>query len=188
MEKSGFGRMMILILAVVTVFAFSTTALATTWTVGSGGYNCGSCPYNGGTYTDMVLGIDTHDQVTNYITDSNYCGYDSSSSYKAHATHFGMNLIDRVRVHSYENNNELRIDPNYTTNWVGTNYNTSARYVYCVQRTLYYLGYLSYSNIDGVWGNTTKNAVKSFQSNNGLTSDGVVGSITWSTLCSPNGQ
>ena len=37
-------------------------------------------------------------------------------------------------------------------------------------------------NVDGVFGENTENAVKTFQSQNGLTVDGIVGSKTWNVL------
>ncbi|GBG86782.1 hypothetical protein CBR_g42066 [Chara braunii] len=39
-------------------------------------------------------------------------------------------------------------------------------------------------DIDGVFGQKTKNAVISFQSRKGLTQDGIVGAITWEALVS----
>ncbi len=47
----------------------------------------------------------------------------------------------------------------------------------------YFLKYRGYSvAIDGVFGTDTESAVKSFQSANGLTADGIVGQATWSKL------
>ena len=50
-----------------------------------------------------------------------------------------------------------------------------------VQKRLKALGYLS-GSADGDFGNATKNAVKAFQKNNGLTADGKVGSKTLAKL------
>ncbi len=55
----------------------------------------------------------------------------------------------------------------------GTNFGNVA----AVQHRLATLGYYK-STVDGVWGSATKSAVKRFQSANGLTADGVVGSST----------
>ena len=47
----------------------------------------------------------------------------------------------------------------------------------------YFLSYRGYSvTIDGIFGTGTENAVKSFQSANGLTVDGIVGQATWTKL------
>ena len=51
-----------------------------------------------------------------------------------------------------------------------------------VQWYLYKLGYLTSSGLDGDFGPTTLNAVKAFQSDKGLTVDGLVGSGTRSAL------
>lgn len=37
--------------------------------------------------------------------------------------------------------------------------------------------------IDGVYGDKTEQAVKSYQSDHGLASDGIVGNLTWQSLC-----
>lgn len=53
-----------------------------------------------------------------------------------------------------------------------------------VKRLQYFLNELYYSpgTIDGVFGTSTENAVKAFQSDNGLTADGIVGSGTYAKL------
>ena len=38
------------------------------------------------------------------------------------------------------------------------------------------------TEIDGIWGSHTEALVEQFQSVNGLTSDGIIGRNTWSTL------
>lgn len=49
-----------------------------------------------------------------------------------------------------------------------------------VQRVLHQLSYGI--NVDWVFGSTTTTKVKSFQTNESLTSDGVVGGLTWQAL------
>ncbi|URZ06504.1 peptidoglycan-binding domain-containing protein [Clostridium felsineum] len=51
---------------------------------------------------------------------------------------------------------------------------------WCLQRA----GYLAniYTSADGIFGNETDTAVRNFQSNHGLSSDGVVGPNTWRVL------
>lgn len=50
-----------------------------------------------------------------------------------------------------------------------------------IQCMLYCRGY-NPNGIDGIFGSGTERAVKSFQSNNGLTSDGIVGKNTFEKL------
>ncbi len=44
------------------------------------------------------------------------------------------------------------------------------------------------TNLDGIFGAETERAVRSFQSENGLSVDGIVGRNTWRTLLSSNGR
>lgn len=54
-------------------------------------------------------------------------------------------------------------------------------YVLVLQDALNTLGYNA-GNIDGIFGNNTKNAVIRFQNANGLSADGIVGCNTWTAL------
>lgn len=59
-------------------------------------------------------------------------------------------------------------------------YGASGQSVVTLQQQLNSFGYgLA---VDGIFGNGTLNAVKSFQSSKGLTADGIVGPLTWSAL------
>ncbi len=51
-----------------------------------------------------------------------------------------------------------------------------------IQQLLNKYGYLSSANVTGYYGEVTEKAVKSFQSNNGLTADGSVGRQTMNKL------
>ena len=54
-------------------------------------------------------------------------------------------------------------------------------YVCIAQDALTTLGYET-GGLDGVFGQITRNSVISYQSNNGLTADGIIGNITWNRL------
>ena len=55
-----------------------------------------------------------------------------------------------------------------------------------VQQLLNKHGYLVSGNVTGYYGEATENAVRNFQSRNGLTSDGLVGVQTMAKLTSDN--
>jgi len=59
-------------------------------------------------------------------------------------------------------------------------YGSSGQSVIDLQQQLNSFGYSL--AVDGIFGNGTLNAVKSFQSSKGLTADGIVGPLTWSAL------
>ena len=54
-------------------------------------------------------------------------------------------------------------------------------YVCIAQDALTTLGYET-GGLDGVFGQITRSSVISYQNNNGLTADGIIGNITWNKL------
>ena len=54
-------------------------------------------------------------------------------------------------------------------------------YVCIAQDALTTLGYNT-GGLDGVFGTNTRNSVISYQSKNGLATDGIIGNITWNRL------
>jgi peptidoglycan hydrolase-like protein with peptidoglycan-binding domain len=54
--------------------------------------------------------------------------------------------------------------------------------VWALQRFLFEQGYRAVGEIDGWFGPNTEKAVKSFQSSNHITTDGVVGQEVWEIL------
>lgn len=79
-----------------------------------------------------------------------------------------------------------QFDHRQTANWLGYGYNNYSNLVLECQRALGYLGYNPWENQDGVWGSTTYNAVRAFQSANGLSADGIVGRTTWRVMVYEN--
>jgi peptidoglycan hydrolase-like protein with peptidoglycan-binding domain len=56
--------------------------------------------------------------------------------------------------------------------------------VVTLQNLLVEKGYIDGDYVDGDFGPGTEAAVKQFQTDNGLTADGIVGPTTWQALCS----
>ena len=61
-------------------------------------------------------------------------------------------------------------------------YGSSGTQVTKLQQALYEQGYLSPANVSGTYNDATRQAVRTFQQDNGLTVDGVAGQLTQSTL------
>lgn len=74
---------------------------------------------------------------------------------------------------------QQQLDPRPSSSWLGYGRTNNSAFVYEWQRALAYLGYNSWSNLDGLWGPTTDSATRSFQSANGISPDGIVGPKTW---------
>jgi peptidoglycan hydrolase-like protein with peptidoglycan-binding domain len=71
-------------------------------------------------------------------------------------------------------------DPNAQTLKKGD----SGEIVVTLQNLLVEKGYIDGDYVDGDFGPGTEAAVKQFQTDNGLTADGIVGPTTWQALCS----
>lgn len=77
----------------------------------------------------------------------------------------------------------LNLNPTANTLRIGSRKSA----VLFLQRLL--LSYLyPITDLDGIFGNETANAVKEFQTENGLIADGIVGPATWETLLSSAGR
>ena len=71
-------------------------------------------------------------------------------------------------------------DPNAQTLKKGD----SGEIVVTLQNLLVEKGYIDADYVDGDFGPGTEATVKQFQTDNGLTADGIVGPTTWQALCS----
>ncbi|HKR73965.1 MAG TPA: peptidoglycan-binding domain-containing protein [Candidatus Nitrosocosmicus sp.] len=72
-------------------------------------------------------------------------------------------------------------DPNTQTIMKGN----TGKIVVTLQNLLVEKGYMDRNYVDGDFGPGTDAAVKQFQTDNSITSDGIVGPTTWQVLCSP---
>lgn len=109
---------------------------------------------------------------------------------------FGGGTLNAVR--SFQNNNGLVVDGIVGRNTWRALLNDNLREVALRRGSrssgVWYLQKLLTSflyplgTIDGVFGTQTENAVREFQTENGLTSDGIVGRNTWNALLSSVGR
>lgn len=128
-----------------------------------------------------------------------------SQHYAGMALDIGQNMgnaaRDRIRQIAVNNKLYTYVEPkNLTPTWVHVDtrnrtpacstggyplvkYGSKGVYVATLQDALNFLGYNA-GNIDGVFGNNTKNAVIRFQRANNLSQDGIVGCNTWKKLTS----
>ena len=123
---------------------------------------------------------------------NNNCG---SSTYRANGTlntDYGCTTSNRCERVYFDaksgspNTSTTSFDPRLTSEWVGDGRTNKSDRIYQVQYDLYRAGYNPSWNLDSLWGSTTKGAVQDFQSCNGLSADGVVGTNGWSKMASPN--
>jgi peptidoglycan hydrolase-like protein with peptidoglycan-binding domain len=156
----------------VMLLGFNTRAMAATW------YDVKVYDTSGNhTLTAVASDESGYYNVDEVLRDSNRAGYDGTTYYKACAFSSSTTAV-RVRFRNHIFN------PNYSSNMLGDGKTNSYQNVYEAQMALSYLGWNSWSNIDGFWGTNTKNAVKSFQAASALTSDGIVGARSWIKLAS----
>lgn len=100
----------------------------------------------------------------------------------------------RTVIRNLANQVWVYVEPAYLTptwvhfddRWVASGYPTTRRgskgiYVCVAQDALTTLGYNT-GGLDGVFGANTENAVRQYQSRKGLSSDGIIGVITWRNL------
>ena len=87
--------------------------------------------------------------------------------------HFGTDLLAQTPV-------TITCDPNTQTLKKGN----AGEIVVTLQNLLVEKGYVDGDYVDGDFGPGTDAAVKQFQTDNGLTADGIVGPATWQALCS----
>lgn len=119
---------------------------------------------------------DSYYYVVTVMDDTARAGYSGSTKYKAKAAESsGLPVRTRIRYQNF--------DPRLASNYLGDAYSNKNVLVSECQRALFYLGY-DPGPIDGYWGPKTKQAVKTFQTRNGLGSDGIVGRNTWELLAS----
>lgn len=187
LEKPGKERSiqmkktLLIILALVTLFVFSNTAFASGNITGAE-YARFGYPNYGWVYaasrseitTAMSSGGQLYDMTTKAVA------LDSPGLYCT---------VDRVRVYPQNYSSDLRIDPNYSSNWVGYGQVNLTKQVKAVQTILVAMGYLGdsttdWDEVDGNCGTGTIDAIKEFQIVHYLTDDGIVGTNTWRALCS----
>ena len=169
-------KTLIIILALITVFAFCGTASA------SG--NIDGREFNwDGTYINNSVYDKSRTEITVDMTGPYGALYGNASKAVALVDPSLYCTVDRVRIKP-RYSSDLRIDPNYTSNWVGPGKANLDKQVEAVQTILWAMGYYPPDLIDGEWGTYTDNAIKAFQANRNLTADGIVGPNTWRALCS----
>lgn len=176
MKNRKISRVFVVITVIALIFTFAGTAFAT-GNITAREYNPdGSCMYQ------ELWGL-TRSKVTEDMTAPDgrlYCSY---SKAVALVNASAKCTVDRIRVKP-SGTSDLRIDPNYTSNYVGPGKENLTKQVKGVQHLLWWTDYLNYNQIDGVFGTNTLNAIIRFQRDHNLTDDGIVGPNTWRALCS----
>ena len=180
MKKAKLGRMLIVVIAVVLVFAYCGTTLA------SG--NISGREYGYSAYTGVLSYADNKSSTE--MLDAMSPGgvlYDNSTKAVALTNPGVYATIFRVRVYPEGYGSDLRIDPYYSSNWVGPGQSNYTKQVLGVQTVLHYWPMGEYDDgieIDGICGPATIAEIKAYQRWHNLTDDGIVGPNTWRALCS----
>lgn len=152
-------KKVLVVLSLIVIMLSSTTALAQAYEV---------TQYN--KYSDLKVYQVTPDWGTalSWLSNNTY--------YKGRIWASGPTYDREVRFR------QQMFDHRQTYYWCGYGYNNIYQQVREVQQALYHLGYNPPSNLDGIWGPTTYNAVRGFQSHAGIGVDGVVGRTTWNYM------
>lgn len=113
--------------------------------------------------TDGIFGVRTQNAVKNFQQNNNL----------AQDGIVGRNTWNKL----------LNINPTENTLRFG---NRNSAVLFLQKLLLSYL--YPITNLDGIFGRETERAVRAFQTENGLTSDGIVGRRTWNALLNSNGR
>lgn len=180
MKQNRIKRIIMCVLAFVTLFAFSNIASAYTSSITGVqfSYN-GTSQINFGEYT-------SHEEITSVMSPGGYLyGTNTKAVALRGAKYDTVDYIDRVRVYPENSSSDLRIDVYASGNWVGVNQANYSKQVKGVQTILKAIGYnLGSSGVDGACGQKTIAAIQAFQRAHNLPDDGVVGPNSWRALCS----
>ena len=180
MKHTRIMRVVFCVMALVLVFAVSNIALA------AGNIDGGEYSMTGTTVYTSVFDLSSAEITTAMSPGGSlYATYSKAVALVNPAPYC---TVDRVRCYPLNYTTspiDLRINPSATSNWVGPGQTNGVKQVKTVQTILYYMGYLSSSSdVDGICGTNTTNAIKNFQATRNLGSDGIVGTNTWRALCS----
>ena len=176
-------RTMLLVVCLSLVMTFAFAGVASADSHGSGSITGKGYTWSGGsllqTCTNMTTG-----QVTTQMSSGGHL-YNSGKAIALISASL-YSTVDRVRVLPSGNGQaDLRIDPNLQSNWVGPGQSNLTKQVRGVQTLLQYSVSPDTScSIDGSYGTQTLRAIQNFQSDRGLSRDGIAGAKTWRALCS----
>jgi|GEM_PF-4204169 len=193
MKKSLLIRILTIVLAVALIFAFSTTAFAYYSITGVEFHRNGLYEFNcivvpSSTYITQAMSPPVY--PPQYPYGELYASYSKAVALRdAQFDEPIYNYIERVRVYPVNYGSDLRINPYASSNWVGLNQSNYEKQVKGVQTILVSMGYLGdsltdWSEVDGICGSRTRDAIGDFQEDHNIPRDEIVGPITWRALCS----